>query len=138
MPAGVVGPVVSVKVEEPAPGAAMDGGVNAAVVPGGNPDALRATGESKPPATVVVIALVPLAPCATETEAGEAEIAKAGAAVTVRVTVAVCVMLPPVPVTVIVCEPVVAVEATVMVMVEAPAPGAAMDAGLKLTVTPAG
>jgi hypothetical protein len=34
--------------------------------------------------------------------------------------------------------PVVVVEATIMVMVELPEPGAAMDVGLKLTVTPVG
>jgi hypothetical protein len=34
--------------------------------------------------------------------------------------------------------PVAVVEATAIVMVELPEPGAAMDAGLKLTVTPAG
>jgi hypothetical protein len=34
--------------------------------------------------------------------------------------------------------PVAVVEATVMVMVEAPEPGAAMEAGVKLTVTPVG
>jgi len=34
--------------------------------------------------------------------------------------------------------PVVVVEATAIVMVELPEPGAAMDVGLKLTVTPAG
>jgi hypothetical protein len=92
---------VSVIVEDPAPGAEIDGGVNAAVVPGGSPDALRAIAELKPPETVVVIVLVPLAPWATETEGGAAEIAKAAAcAVTVRDTVAVCVSPPPVPVTV--------------------------------------
>ena len=53
-------------------------------------------------------------------------------------TVVVCVMPPPVPVTVIVYVPVAVVEATVMVMVEVPEPGAVMDAGLKLTVTPVG
>jgi hypothetical protein len=35
-------------------------------------------------------------------------------------------------------EPLAVVEATAMVMVELPEPGAAMDGGLKLTVTPAG
>ena len=34
--------------------------------------------------------------------------------------------------------PVAVVEATAIVMVEVPEPGAAIDAGLKLTVTPAG
>ena len=92
---------------------------------------------SKPPEIVVAIVLVPLAPWATETEVGEAEIAKAGA-VTVKVTVDVWVMPPPVPVTVIGYEPVAVFAATVMVMVELPDPGAAMDVGLKATVTPVG
>ena len=47
-------------------------------------------------------------------------------------------MLPPVPATVIVYVPVAVVEATAMFMVELPEPGAAMEVGLKLTVTPAG
>jgi len=58
--------------------------------------------------------------------------------VTVRETVEVCVRLPPVPVTVMEYVPATVVEATVMVMVEVPAPGAAMEAGPKATVTPAG
>ena len=44
----------------------------------------------------------------------------------------------PEPVTVIGYTPVAVVEATVMVIVEVPEPGAAMDVGLKLTVTPLG
>ena len=47
-------------------------------------------------------------------------------------------MLPLVPVMVIVCVPVDAVLATVMVYVEVPEPGAAIEAGLKLPVTPDG
>src|SRR3954470_10005931 len=58
--------------------------------------------------------------------------------VTVRLTVVVWVMEPPVPVTVIVEVPAVAVEATVMVIVELPEPGAAIEVGLKATVTPVG
>ena len=42
------------------------------------------------------------------------------------------------PVMVIGYTPVAAVEAIVIVMVELPEPGAAMDVGLKLTVTPVG
>lgn len=57
---------------------------------------------------------------------------------TVRETVAMCEVLPPVPVTEMLYVPTAVVEATAMVMAEVPAPGAAMDAGLKLTVTPAG
>ena len=46
--------------------------------------------------------------------------------------------LPDAPVTVIVYVPAAVVEATAMVMVEVPEPGAAMEVGLKVTVTPAG
>jgi hypothetical protein len=79
----------------------------------------------------------PLDPGLIETEPGEAEIAKAGA-VTVRVTVDVWVMPSPVPVTVIGYWPAAVDELTVSVIVEDPEPGAAIDVGLKLTVTPAG
>ena len=82
--------------------------------------------------------LVPVEPWTTETEVGEAEIANEPAAVTVRLTVAVCVVLPAVPVTVMVYVPAATVEATVIVIVDVPEPGAAMDAGLKPTVTPVG
>lgn len=51
---------------------------------------------------------------------------------------AVCVTPPPVPVTLIEYVPVAVVEATVTVTVELPEPGAAMDVGLKPTVTPVG
>ena len=44
-------------------------------------------------------------------------------------------MPPPVPVTVIVCDPVAALRFTVIVMVEVPEPGAAIELGLKLTLT---
>lgn len=47
-------------------------------------------------------------------------------------------MPPPVALTVMGYVPGTAVAATASVRVEAPEPGAAMDAGLKLAVTPAG
>ena len=53
-------------------------------------------------------------------------------------TVVDCCRLPDVPVTVIVYVPAVVIEATAMVMVEVPEPGAAMEVGLKVTVTPVG
>ena len=82
----------------------MDVGLKVAVTPVGWPDAVNATAESKPPETAVVIVELPLAPCATETDVGEAAIVNAGtgAEVTVRETVAVWVMLSPVPLTVMV------------------------------------
>lgn len=137
VPAAVVDPTVSVRVEDPEPGAAMDVAPNAAVVPVGSPDALSAMAELKPPEMAVAMVLVPLAPWATDTDTGDALIVNAGA-VTVSETVAVWVTPPPVPVTVRVYEPAAAVEATAMVIVEVPEPGEATDDGLKLTVTPVG
>ena len=90
---------MSVRVDDPEPGAAIDAGPNDAVAPAGNPDALRPIAELKPPETAVVILLVPLDPRATHNDAGEAAIVNAGA-VTVRDTVAVRVIPPPIPVTV--------------------------------------
>jgi hypothetical protein len=60
------------------------------------------------------------------------------AEVTVSETVAVCVIDPPDPVIVIGYVPVAVDEATVKLIVEEPEPGAAIDVGLKETVTPAG
>jgi len=91
---------VKVRVEDPDPGAPIDVGLNAAVAPVGNPDALKAIAELKPPETVVVMVLVPLLPCRTDTDAGEAAIVNAGGG-TVSVTVAVCLVAPLEPVTVI-------------------------------------
>jgi hypothetical protein len=104
VPAVAVEATVKVSVELPEPGAAMDAGLNAAVTPVGRPDADNATAELNPPETVVVSVEVPVAPCAMETDVGEAASVNAGtgAEVTVSDTVAVCVMLSPVPVTVIV------------------------------------
>ena len=58
--------------------------------------------------------------------------------VTVRVTVVVWVMPPPTPETVIVEVPAAVAAATVIVIVEVPEPGAAIEVGLKATVTPVG
>jgi len=60
------------------------------------------------------------------------------AAVTVNETVAVCVIPPPVPVTVMAYVPVAVVDATARVSVDDPDPGAAMEVGLKVAVTPLG
>ena len=57
---------------------------------------------------------------------------------TVRETVVLFVLPPPVPVMVMVWVPVLARELAVTVIVDVPEPGAAMDVGLKLTVTPDG
>jgi hypothetical protein len=88
----------------PEPGAAMEVGLKLTVTPVGCPLADSATAELKPPETVVVMVELPLLPCTTETEVGEAASVNAGVAVAVTVseTVAVWVRPPPVPVTVIV------------------------------------
>jgi hypothetical protein len=102
VPAVAVEPTVKVSVELPAP--VIDVGLNAAVTPVGMPLALSAMAELKPPVTEEVMVEVPVPPCATETEAGEADKVKLGAtaAVTVSDTVVVSVVLPLVPVTVMV------------------------------------
>ena len=140
VPATAVAATASVSVDVPEPGAAIDAGLKVAVTPVGNPLADNATAELNPPETAVVIVELPLLPCTTETAVGDADIVKAGvpAAVTVSEIVAVCVMPPPAPVTVIVDVPATAVEATAIVTADDPEPGAAMDVGLKLTVTPLG
>jgi hypothetical protein len=137
VPVAALDATVMLIVEVPAP--VMDPGLKPTVTPLGCPLAVKPIEELKPPDTVLVTVDVPLLPCTTETELGDADRVKfaGGAAdVTVRATVAVCVILPPVPVTVIVYVPVAAVADAVMDIVEVPAP--AMDVGLKVTVTPAG
>ena len=74
----MVAATVKVIVELPEPGAAMDEGLKLTVTPAGWPLAVKATAESKPPETVIVIVEVPLLPCTTLTEAGEAEMANEG------------------------------------------------------------
>lgn len=131
-------PTVMVMADDPEPGAAIDVGLKLTVTPAGWPLALKAIAELKPPETVVVIVEVPLLPCTTESEEGEAEIVKLGVGweVTVRETVVVSVVLPEVPVSVTVYVPVAVDDATVIVMVEVPAP--VIEVGLKPTVTPLG
>lgn len=65
-------------VDAPEPGAAMDVGLKVTVTPVGWPVADNAIAESKPPEITVVIVEVPLLPCTTETEVGEAEMVKLG------------------------------------------------------------
>ena len=76
VPVAVDEPTFRVRVELPAP--VMDEGLKLAVTPLGIPAAAKLIAESKPPVTVDEIVDVPLLPCTTETEAGEAEMAKLG------------------------------------------------------------
>lgn len=89
-----------VMVDVPEPGAAIDVGLKVTVTPAGWPLADKATAALKPLETAVLTVHLPVLPCTTETDVGEADNVKA-AAFTVRVTDVVCVTPPPVPVTVI-------------------------------------
>src|ERR1700690_2103220 len=102
MPVATVEATAMVMVDVPEPGAAMEDGLKVTVTPDGWPLALRLIAELKPPATAVVMVEVPLLPCTTDTEDGEAVMLKLGAAVTGRETGGRAVVLPEVPVTVIV------------------------------------
>jgi len=74
----VVAATAMVIVDAPEPGAAMDVGLKVTVTPVGWPVADNAIAESKPPEIAVVIVEVPLLPCTTETEEGDAEMVKLG------------------------------------------------------------
>ena len=78
MPVAVVEATAMVMVELPEPGAATDVGLKLTVTPVGWPVADKAIAESKGSKTAVVIVDVPLLPCTTETEVGEAEMVKLG------------------------------------------------------------
>jgi len=112
---------VKVRVEVAVPFAAGVTGLveKVAVTPLGRPLALSVVAESKPPVLVTVIVLVPLDPCVTVTDVGDALTLKFGedAEFTVSETVVVAVKLPDVPVIVTVAVPVVAVLLAVRVNV---------------------
>jgi hypothetical protein len=71
VPAIVVEATVKVSVDVPVP--LMEDGLKATVTPAGVPEAVKATAESKPPLTVLVIFVLPELPCAIDTDAGDAE-----------------------------------------------------------------
>jgi len=71
VPAVVVEATVKVAVEVPLP--VIDVGLNATVTPVGWPLAVSVTAESNPSVTEEVMVDVPLLPCTTEREVGEAE-----------------------------------------------------------------
>ena len=128
---------MTVIVDLPAPGAAIELGLNVTVCAPPCPEADKRIAESKPPETVVVIVEVPVLPLATLMDVGDAPTVKPGVVpVTVSETVVVSTMLPEVPVTLMLYVPATVVEATVIVMVEDPVP--VMEVGLKVTLTPVG
>jgi len=138
VPRVAVAEAVSVRVEVTLPFAeGVTGlGENPAVTPVGNPVALSVVAELKLLVLVMVIVLVPFAPCFTVNEVGEAPMVKFGAAaaLTVSERVVCAVRLPEVPVIVTVDVPVVAVELAVRVSVLVEVVGF----GLKAAVTPLG
>lgn len=94
-------PTVTVMVELPEPGAAMELGLKLTVRPLPPPEDDKLIAELKLPETAVVIVEVPDLPLAMLKDAGDALIVKLGAApVTVSTTVVVSTVLPEVPVTV--------------------------------------
>lgn len=101
VPTAVLAPTFMVMVALPDPGAAREVGLKLTDTPDGWPFAVNETAELKPPEMADEIVDVPLPPCTTEIELGEAVIEKSPLAVTVKLTVAVCEELLPVPVTVI-------------------------------------
>lgn len=96
----VVLPTLTVIVDVPVPGAAIEVGLKVTVCPLPCPEADKVIAELKPPETIVVIVAVPDEFLSTEIELGDAEMVKPADTpdVTVRETVAVCVSPPPVPV----------------------------------------
>jgi metal-sulfur cluster biosynthetic enzyme len=140
VPAVAVVLAVNVSAELPLPGAAMDVGLKLAVSPEDNPEAESDTAELNPPFTAMETVVLPELPCATDKLGGETLRVKSGAVVafTVSGTVSVCDIPPPLPVTVTFAVPVVAVLLAENVTVEFPFPGAPIEVGLKLAVTPVG
>ena len=110
---------VSVEVALPFAGGVTGLVENDAVTPLGSPETLSVVAESNPFWLATVIVLVPLAPCLTDTEVGDALTVKVGvaAAFTVSDMVVVAVRLPEVPVMVTVAVPVVADELAVRLSV---------------------
>jgi hypothetical protein len=78
VPTGVDAPTLTIIVEEPDPGAAIDVGVKLAVAPVGRPDADNEIAELKPFAIVVDIVEFSEPPCAIESDVGDAPTEKLG------------------------------------------------------------
>jgi hypothetical protein len=96
-------PTVTVIVEVPEPGAAIELGLKLIVTLLPPPEADSPIAELKPPEIAVVIVDLPELPLAMLIDVGDALIVKLGfVPVTVSLTVVVCVVLPEVPLTVMV------------------------------------
>lgn len=97
-------PTLTVIVDDPEPGAAIELGLKVTVCWFPCPEADKVTAESKPLSAAVVMVEVPDEPLTTEIAVGDALMLKSApaGAVTVRETDVFCVTPPPVPVTVIV------------------------------------
>lgn len=144
MPTVADADAVNVRVEVALPFA---GGVTgfvekAAVTPVGKPVVVSVVAELKLFWLVMVTVLVPVPPCVTATDEGEAPMVKFGvaAAFTVRAMLVVWVVVPEVPVTVTVAAPVVAVAEAVSVSVDVAVPLAGGVTGFveNAAVTPLG
>ena len=109
-------------------------GLNAAVTPFGKPEAAKATFPENPFTGVIVMLVVPVAPCGAVTALGAAESVNRSFWMTVSVIGVLAVKLPEVPVTVSVSVSGVAVSLglKVSVLVEV------VELGLKEAVTPLG
>src|ERR1700749_2166480 len=138
VPVVAVAEAVKVRTEVAVPfGAGVTGFVEKpAVTPLGKPLAARLTAELKLFWLVMMIVLVPLLPCLTVRDEGDAPMVKFGVppAFTVSETVVVATRLPDVPVMVTVAVPVVAVALAVKLNVLLVAVGL----GLNAAVTPLG
>lgn len=112
-------------------------GIDAAVTPLGKPETVIEVAEANAPAGVTVSTICPLPACGKLSAAGAMENENPGT-VTERASGAVWISPPPVAVTLSVYEPAVMPAAALSVRVLDPEPGAAMLAGEKLAVSPAG
>lgn len=132
--------LLAARVRLEVPGVPTDAGLKLAVTPEGSPDADNATAELNPPSAEVDTVTPAELPCVRDTLEGARLKVKSGgcAAVTVTAIVVVCVTPPPVAVTVMLKVPAAAMLLAEIVIVELPVPGAAMEAGLKVAVTPEG
>ena len=132
--------LLAVRVRLELPGVPTDAGLKLAVTPEGSPEADNETLELNPPSAEVETVTLAELPWVTVMLEGARLNVKSGgcAVVTVTAIVVVWVTPPPVAVTVTLNVPAAATLLAEIVTVELPLPGAAMEPGLKLAVTPDG